>query len=149
MFYEWDYEVLYTDAQLTRMHRHFYHPTPDRLFSLMKRAEDPSANTETYAQLEQISRKCDIRQRYEGQPGRFRVSILSEDIVFNRTILMDLNVPRHETRLACYMQRHLVQCSKIPEWIINVRYLERVHGDLVQRIRRSPEPNPRRPRTTI
>ena len=89
LFYEWE-DVLYTDNELKRIDRHIYHAHPDKVSNLMKRAEDPNANKETYDQLESITANCDICQRLASQPGRFRVSLPSEVIVFNRTILMDI-----------------------------------------------------------
>ena len=75
---------------LTRIHRHFFHPHSERLFSLMKRAQDPDATPETQKQLEEITNSCDICQRLAKEPGRFRVALPSEDIVFNHTVYMDL-----------------------------------------------------------
>ena len=85
-----DQNILYTPTELTRIHRHFFHPHSERLFSLMKRAQDPDATPETHKQLEEITNSCDICQRLAKEPGRFRVALPSEDIVFNRTVYMDL-----------------------------------------------------------
>ena len=78
LFYEWECDIMYTENQPLRMHRHFYHPRPERLFNLLKRADDENANAETYTQLQNISQECDICQRFSEQPGRFRVSILGK-----------------------------------------------------------------------
>ena len=67
------YDINYIDQDLTRMDRHFYHPHPDKLFGIMKRAEDPQSTTEIQAQLEEIYRNCNIRQSLSIQPGHFRV----------------------------------------------------------------------------
>ncbi len=90
IFYQWSHEKLYTERKLIRIHRHFYHLHPDRVFNLMKRANDSHANSETLEKLETISQKCEICQRIADQPGRFRVSLPNGDIVFNRTVDMDL-----------------------------------------------------------
>ncbi len=56
----------------------------------MRRAEDPAANQETLQTLDKISETCDVCQRLSDQLERFRVYLPNDDIVFNRTILMDL-----------------------------------------------------------
>ena len=90
LFYEWERSVLYTDTELRRIHRHFYHPQPERIFNLMKRSNDPEATPETYKQLMEITQNCEVYQRLAEQPNRFRVSLPPDEIVFNRTVLMDL-----------------------------------------------------------
>ena len=44
LFYERDDDVVQTDHELKRIHRHFYHAHPYKVRNLMKRAEDPNAN---------------------------------------------------------------------------------------------------------
>ena len=41
LFYEWTKEVVYADKELKRIHRHFYHPQPERILNLMKNLADP------------------------------------------------------------------------------------------------------------
>lgn len=41
LYYEWPYEVMYTIPELKKIHRHFYHPQPQRLFNVLKQAKDP------------------------------------------------------------------------------------------------------------
>lgn len=45
---------------------------------------------EIHKELLNISSSCDIFQRLSKEPGRFRVELPDEDIVFNRTVIMDL-----------------------------------------------------------
>ncbi len=56
----------------------------------MKKSEDPNATPDPFQQLQDITQSCDVCHRFSEQPGRFRVSLTSDDIVFNRTLLMDL-----------------------------------------------------------
>ena len=86
----WATDVLYTTNEVRRIHRHFFHAHPERIFSLMKRAEDPDAIAETVKELKELTSSCDIFQKLAKEPGRFRVSLPSEDIVFNRTVYMDI-----------------------------------------------------------
>ena len=86
----WTTDVLYTTNELLRIHLHFFHAHPERIFSLMKRAEDPDSTAETAKELQELTSSCDICQKPAKEPGRFRVSLPSEDIVFNRTVYMDI-----------------------------------------------------------
>ena len=86
----WTTDVLYTTNELRRIHRHFFHAHSERIFSLMKRAEDFDATAETTKELKELTSSCDIFQKLAREPGRFRVSLPSEDIVFNRTVYMDI-----------------------------------------------------------
>eukprot|EP00171_Calliarthron_tuberculosum_P000524 IDg524t1 len=90
VYYTWNIDIMYTEYQLRRIHRHFYHPQPERIFNIMKRADGSRATLETLSTLKKITRECDICQRVADQPGRFRVSLPEEDVVFNRTVMMDL-----------------------------------------------------------
>lgn len=49
LYLEWGPSILYSMAELDKRHRHFFHPKPDRLFAVLKRAEDPHAVPETLA----------------------------------------------------------------------------------------------------
>ena len=80
--------MLYTTNGLRRIHRHFFHAHPERIFSVMKRAEDPDATAETAKELKELISSCGIFQKLPKEPGRFRVSLPSEDILFNLTVDM-------------------------------------------------------------
>ena len=96
LFYEWtavaiEHVVnLYSTQELTRIHRHFFHPHAERLYSLMKIADDPEINPQTLEALEDITKSCDVCQRLAREPGRFCVSLPPGEVVFNRTISMDI-----------------------------------------------------------
>ena len=61
-----------------------------RVFKLMKRAEDPDSTAETAKALREHTSSWNICQRFAREAGRFRVSLPSEDIVFNRKVYMDI-----------------------------------------------------------
>lgn len=75
---------------MERLHRHFDHPAADRLAAVLRRAADPKAEPGTSQELERLTAGCDVCQRLSRAPGRFRVAIPDDNIVFNRTILVDL-----------------------------------------------------------
>lgn len=87
---EWADGVHYSTGELERLHRHFNHPQPGRLSALLRQAADPKAVPGTHEQLERLTESCDVCQRLAKAPGRFRVALPPGDVVFNRTILIDL-----------------------------------------------------------
>lgn len=89
IYLEWGDVVHYTTTDLGRLHQHFAHPPAERLAAILKRAGDPSLAPKTRAQLIEVTRRCDICQRLACQPGRFRVTMPPDEIMFNRTLLMD------------------------------------------------------------
>jgi len=80
----------YTTTELTRVHRHFAHPHPDRLCAVLRQAKDPHATAETRAQLAEVTATCEVCQRLARAPTRFRVALPTQDIIFNQTVLLDL-----------------------------------------------------------
>lgn len=58
--------------------------------ALLRRTAGTKAKPGTYAELERLSEGCDVRQRLARAPGRFRVGLPPEDVVLNRTVLMDM-----------------------------------------------------------
>ena len=99
VYLEWQVDALYTSTELLKIHRHFYHPHPDRIYNLMKKAEDPDATPETRRELEKVTDSCEICQRLAKAPGRLRVSLPNETIIFNRIVLMDLMTIEGQTVL--------------------------------------------------
>lgn len=90
VYLEWGHVTYYTTTELNRLHRHFNHPHPDRLSALLRRANDGKIEASTSAELERLTAACDVCQRLAKAPGRFRVAMPNEDVVFNRVVLMDL-----------------------------------------------------------
>lgn len=87
---EWAKDTLYTMAEVNRLHRHFCHPHPDRFFAVFRQANDPQATKDPRNQLEEVTATCDTCQRLAKEPSRFRASLPSDDLVFNRTVLIDI-----------------------------------------------------------
>lgn len=48
-YHEWGPEVLYTYPELQKSHKHFFHGTPERLYNLMKRAQEESRSRDLEA----------------------------------------------------------------------------------------------------
>lgn len=60
VYLEWTHSVLYSTTKLSKLHRHFFHPRPDRLYAVLKQAGDAAAVPNTMKQLEDLSEACDI-----------------------------------------------------------------------------------------
>ena len=56
----------------------------------MKRADPETTSPTVLSDSERIAETCDICQRDAKKPHRFRLSLPEGDIVFNRTICLDL-----------------------------------------------------------
>lgn len=90
LFVEWDFaEILYTKSELRKLHLHFYHPSVNKLYNLIRRAKPEDATSETKQLLEDIAKACSTCQRFEPRPQSFQVSVPS-GIVFNQELALDL-----------------------------------------------------------
>eukprot|EP00168_Porphyra_purpurea_P020863 TRINITY_DN895_c0_g1_i6.p1 TRINITY_DN895_c0_g1~~TRINITY_DN895_c0_g1_i6.p1 ORF type:complete len:1091 (+),score=259.84 TRINITY_DN895_c0_g1_i6:1132-4404(+) len=90
IYLDWANDAHYSMSELERLHRHFNHPAADRLTAVLRRTADPKAEPDTQKKVERLTAACDVCQRLARAPGRFRVAIPDEDVVFNRTVLLDL-----------------------------------------------------------
>lgn len=90
VYVEWTIDVLFTTPELRRVHRHFIHPEPHRLYAMMKRGAPEKLRPEYLTALEEITRSCDVCQRQTNAPHRFRVSMPHGECTFNRLVSLDL-----------------------------------------------------------
>ena len=96
LYLEWDVGTLFTKTELRKVHNHFYHPEPDRLYALFKRADPSSASPQLMSDLEKLNAVCDTCQREGYPPHRFRVSLPGDNTVFNRENCLDImNIRGH------------------------------------------------------
>ena len=86
----WSKSILFTKSELIRLHRHFYHPFPDRLMGLIKKSSPEQADQNTRRILKEISEACSTCQKYSRPPERFKVSLPNDEIIFNHTLALDL-----------------------------------------------------------
>ena len=104
-YYEWDFRILFTEAELRKVHKHFFHPKPEKLYALMKRADPSATASQVLKDLENIDATCDPCRRFANAPNRFKVSLPSANIVFNREICMEIMSLNHKQVL------HAVDCD--------------------------------------
>lgn len=90
LYAEWPPAIYYTEQQLRTIHRHFYHPTTERLSNLIHNGAKEHVVPGLRKMLDHIRETCDVCQRMAKPPGTFRVAIPPGDCVFNRSVGMDL-----------------------------------------------------------
>ena len=95
--WEWNPDILYTFPEFVRIHRHFFHASPERLYAviitarlMLRRAKNGDAVPETLQRLQDVAAACDVCQRLAKDPGRFRAALPEGDVIFNRVVLIDL-----------------------------------------------------------
>lgn len=96
---------MHTEKKLPHIHRHFYHPEADRLFTLLKRANPYAVSLDVYSNLEKIKGTCDMCQQEADARHRFRVSLPQNDCIFNKVVSLDLMSLDKRTVL------HIVYCD--------------------------------------
>ena len=90
LYHDWEIGILFTENELRKVHNHFYHSEPDRLYSLFRRADPSSISSQLLQDLDSINSTCDTCQREASSPHRFRVSLSHGDVIFNRENCLDL-----------------------------------------------------------
>lgn len=91
MFLKWEPKrTLFTRAELHRLHLHFFHPNARKLYNLIKRVRPEDVSPATVKVLEEIAEQCKVCKQHSPRPYRFRVSIPSDEIVFNHAVALDL-----------------------------------------------------------
>jgi transposase InsO family protein len=81
--------VNYSRSQLDRLHRHFFHPSAGKLWSLLNRAYPNSMCSDTLEILKDIGSSCKTCIRYSTAPISFQVR-MPDEIVFNKELKLDL-----------------------------------------------------------
>jgi len=90
LYLEWNHAIHYTTTELDRLHRHFHHPKNERLTALLRRAGGAKVTPDMQSELAKISAACDVCQRLAVAPRRFRTTMPTDDLSFNRTVYLDL-----------------------------------------------------------
>lgn len=91
VFLQWatTYRSLFSRSELSRMHRHFMHPSASKLFSLLHRSFTEKLQPNTLQILNGISRACLTCQHYFRNPPNLTVRFPDVEI-FRYRIVMDL-----------------------------------------------------------
>ena len=93
IYWEWNknfsFNTFLSKPQLGRLHKHFLHPSTSKLYNLLRRAKIDFLSESTRDILDEISKSCDVCQKYSSKQISFRVDDKG-DIKFNHRILLDL-----------------------------------------------------------
>lgn len=88
LFIEWgtSLEILYIVEDLRNVHRDFYHPESQELYSVLRRAKRDQFSCADLKELENIVEGCAICQRLSKGLSRLRVTFPESDIVMNGVV---------------------------------------------------------------
>lgn len=91
MYVKWNLShPLYSRSQLKKMHMHYFHPSAQKLFNLLKRIDPAQTDGETFKVLQHISDSCRTCKIHSPGPHRFRVSLPKDKCIFNHELALDL-----------------------------------------------------------
>lgn len=79
----------FTKAQLFHLHRHFRHPSPGKMYNLLRRTQFDTLPAETMTILEAITDACSACQTFRNKEMTFSLR-MKGDAVYNRHLEMDL-----------------------------------------------------------
>jgi Reverse transcriptase (RNA-dependent DNA polymerase) len=85
-------DVLYSKAQLSRLHKHLYHPSTGKLLNLLRRATPELITADTKLLLEEVASACHACQTYSSSPLHFQIRT-PDDVIFNEEVRIDLVYP--------------------------------------------------------
>ncbi len=91
LYLTWNSEsISFTKSEIIKLHRHYQHPTSEKLYEVMKRALPDQVDEATRQLLEKIIRSCETCQAFSAPPQRLRVSLPKSDIVFILEVALHL-----------------------------------------------------------
>jgi hypothetical protein len=80
--------TFYTPGEIRNRHRHYLHPSTQRLYDIIKRA-DPQLSADTKDLIKSVTDACSSCAEFSTRPIRFSVRT-PDDIIFNQELLLDL-----------------------------------------------------------
>lgn len=86
----WYASFICTTNEVRKLHRHFYHPHPDRIYAVMKQKNPIEFWGEFLADFKRISSMCDAFKSEEDGPHRFRASVPDSNWLLYLKLRMDL-----------------------------------------------------------
>lgn len=92
--YKQNFIFCFITSELLKMHSHCMHPSPGKLYHLLKIARPEQVSPKIKTMIKQISASCEACSTYSVPPFRFRTTIPAKEITFNRELaifLMYLN----------------------------------------------------------
>ena len=81
--------VYYTKPELAKLHRHFRHPGPGKLYDILRRTKPEDLSKNTLDHLVEISNACKTCTELSRKEVTFKAR-MKEMVVFNRKVALDL-----------------------------------------------------------
>ena len=88
--WNYEYECLFTEKELTKLHYRFGHPGVKRMHEFLKRASPDKVDKDTRSMLEKIQARCKECQYLAPKPFVVKVSVPHDGIVFNSEVVIDI-----------------------------------------------------------
>lgn len=82
--------ILFTRAELERLHLHFHHPSTDKLFNLIRRVDPTKVDSSIKKVFDVIASACGACKQYSTGLLSFCASMPPDDLVFNHEVAVDL-----------------------------------------------------------
>ena len=83
-------ESFYSQSEIERMHRHFFHPSSKKLYDLLKKSEIGQATENLKGLIDSVTTACQKCKEFSSKPFRFRASLPDNDVVYNHELAIDL-----------------------------------------------------------
>lgn len=91
LWYTWTNNVvLYTDAELVKLHQSFGHASSSALYNFLKRANPTETTPDVRKAIEALTEKCFICAKYAQAPKRFKLTLGHENGHFNLIVSIDI-----------------------------------------------------------
>jgi len=91
LYYTWNRNfVLFSEAELFKLHRSFGHPSASALYNVLKRARPGDVSSETRLAIEEMQKRCLTCARHSQKPRKSKLTIGTEDLNFNHTVAVDI-----------------------------------------------------------
>lgn len=81
--------VLFTEAEIGRIHRTFGHTSVRSTRELLRRARGEDLDSKTRTEIAKISEECKICKRTASAPRRFKLTVGTYDLRFNTEVQVD------------------------------------------------------------
>ena len=81
--------IYYSKPELAKLHRHFRHPGPGKLFDILRRTKPEDLSKDTLEHLVEISNACRTCTELSRKEVTFKAR-MKEMVVFNRKVSLDL-----------------------------------------------------------
>lgn len=124
MYITWDInQNIVTRTELYKIHRHFQHPSSDKVMALLKPSKLECVDSNTRTIFEKHSQSCSTCQTFAHKQPRFHVSLPNHKVVFNRAFALDFMwLDGYTTLHVVHVDTHFSSAS-----ILSVQTVEHIH----------------------